>query len=61
VVTFALLVVTDGRGDYLAESVVEHLHPVAGKADDDEVYRLGFASLDADTALYQSRRHLWSA
>ncbi len=50
-----------GRFAYCAESVVEHLHPVAGKADDDEVYRLGFASLDADTALYRSRRHLWSA
>jgi hypothetical protein len=50
-----------GRFAYCAESVVEHLHPVAGKAEDDEVYRLGFASLDADTALYQSRRHLWSA
>jgi hypothetical protein len=46
-----------GWGTVLAYSEATHIW----HAEDDEVYRLGFASLDADTALYQSRRHLWNA
>lgn len=36
-------------------SRVEHLHPFWGKAPDDDVYRLGQASQDADRATYQAR------
>lgn len=50
-----------GRYAYCAESVVEHLHPAAGKGKDDDVYRLGRSHLDEDTALYHSRRHLWAS
>ncbi len=37
---------------------VEHLHPLFGKGEDDEVYRIGQAAAGADQALWQSR---WSA
>jgi GT2 family glycosyltransferase len=36
-------------------SVVEHLHPIFGKAEDDEVYRLGKESWEADWELYKQR------
>lgn len=49
-----------GRFAYCAESVVEHLHPCAGKAEDDEVYRLGISSEPQDRALFVSRSHLWA-
>lgn len=48
-----------GKLAYAPESVVEHLHPNAGKGDDDEVYRLGISSLAEDRALYDRRRLLW--
>lgn len=36
-------------------SRVEHLHPLWGKAPDDDVYRLGQVSRDADRALFEAR------
>jgi hypothetical protein len=36
-------------------SRVEHLHPLWGKADDDEVYQLGQQHVEADRALFQAR------
>jgi hypothetical protein len=39
-------------------SHVEHLHPLFGKGEQDEVYRIGQAAAMADQALWQSR---WSA
>jgi hypothetical protein len=36
-------------------SRVEHLHPLWGKADDDEVYRLGQQHVEADRALFEAR------
>jgi hypothetical protein len=36
-------------------SVVEHMHPIAGKAPDDEVYRRGRESADADRELFAAR------
>ena len=41
-------------------AIVEHLHPNWGKADDDETYRIGQASIVQDGALFQTRQHLWS-
>jgi hypothetical protein len=37
-------------------SVVEHLHPVFGKAEDDEVYQLGKSCWEADWELFKQRR-----
>lgn len=42
------------------EALVEHLHPNWRKGKDDPTYRRGQASLDADRALFYSRRHLWA-
>lgn len=49
-----------GRYAYCEKSIVEHLHPAAGKAEDDEVYRMGRAAWDEDTTLYNERLHLWT-
>lgn len=50
-----------GRYAYCPESVVEHLHWMAGKADrSDPVYVLGESRWDEDLALFSSRQHLWS-
>ena len=49
-----------GKFAYCAPSIVEHVHPDAGKAEDDEVYQLGRARFEEDRALYESRCHLWT-
>lgn len=36
-------------------SQVEHLHPIVGKADEDEVYRLGSLHAEDDTKLFEQR------
>ena len=48
-----------GRFAYCATSIVEHVHPDANKAEDDEIYQLGRARLEEDKALFNSRRHFW--
>lgn len=49
-----------GRYAYCPESIVEHHHWMAGKADrNDPVYQLGELHWDEDIALYSSREHLW--
>lgn len=50
------------RGQYVHahDSVVEHLHPFAGKAVTDRVYEKGQASVVADRRLFQRRRRLWA-
>jgi len=40
---------------YSSLSIIEHLHPVWGTGEDDEVYRLGKSSEDADEALFMER------
>jgi hypothetical protein len=47
------------RYAYCPESVVEHLHPAAGKGEWDDVYAVGAQSVASDSALYRSRMHLW--
>lgn len=49
------------RGRYAKcdTSVVEHLHPGAGKAPHDEVYAKGAAAMGVDLQLHLSRAHLW--
>jgi hypothetical protein len=41
-------------------SIVEHLHPLAGKAEKDEVYAKGMAHFARDRRLYNRRRRLWT-
>lgn len=41
-------------------SVVEHLHPMAGKADWDDTYAPMRARMRADRRLYMQRRALWT-
>lgn len=41
------------------DSVVEHLHPAWGKADDDDTYRKGQATIEEDRQLYESRKWMW--
>ena len=42
-------------------AVVEHLHPLFGRADTDDVYRLGQQSVDADRALFAARKGVHGA
>lgn len=49
-----------GKVAYCEDSIVEHLHPAAGKALDDAVYRLGRRRLEDDRRLYEQRRPLWA-
>jgi hypothetical protein len=49
-----------GRYTYCPGAVVEHLHPCAGKGEMDATYEKGYATLDADAALYEMRQHLWA-
>jgi len=42
-------------------AIVEHQHPAAGKGEMDATYRKGHATMEADRALYRSRRHLWTS
>lgn len=42
------------------DSIVEHLHPFAGKADDDWVYLKGRSLDDAGKAVYEARKSLWT-
>lgn len=50
------------RGAYAHahDSIVEHLHPWAGKAPTDGTYRIGRAKSAAGRRLFHSRSHLWS-
>ena len=48
-----------GKWAQCTDSIVEHLHPHAGKAPHDEVYAMGDAWNDGDAATFASRTHLW--
>lgn len=41
---------------FATDSIVEHLHPTAGKAPQDDVYRRGRASFHQDRLLFRQRR-----
>jgi hypothetical protein len=41
-------------------SVVEHLHPAWGKADDDDVYRLGQSHAEADRKTFEKRCRIFT-
>ena len=46
-------------GGVVQNSVVEHMHPGAGKSSLDEIYAMGEASMDQGKVLFASRAHLW--
>ena len=50
-----------GRHAQAGSSIVEHLHPAAGKAEMDGTYRRGEASFEADQLLFMQRWHLMRA
>lgn len=41
------------------ESIVEHLHFLAGKSDKDATYERAYEQLELDEKVYQARRDLW--
>lgn len=51
---------TRGAWVFVADSVVEHLHPHWGKGEDDEVYRRGQRGFRNDRRRYHRRRRLWT-
>ena len=51
------------RGVYMhaADAIVEHLHPMVGKADWDDTYRAMRVRMRRDRSLFNQRRKLWAA
>lgn len=45
---------------FASESVVEHLHPMVGKAEFDDLYRLQRHRMVQGRRLFHERQHLWS-
>ena len=59
-----LIYTAQARGRFVdcPESVVEHMHWMAGKAErSDPVYQLGESTWDLDIARFQRRSHLWES
>ena len=50
-----------GRFGYASDSIIEHLHPGAGKSQTDHVYQIGAASMSQGQSVFLSRTHLWTA
>lgn len=48
-----------GRYVHAFDSIVEHLHPMVGKAPDDATYRLGREATRESKRLFLARRRLW--
>lgn len=48
-----------GRYRHAPECVLEHLHPIWRKGDDDETYALGRSRFEDDRALFESRRRTY--
>jgi glycosyltransferase involved in cell wall biosynthesis len=49
-----------GAYAYAEDSHVEHLHPMVGKADDDDTYRQGRQGWRLDRRLFNERQALWT-
>lgn len=43
----------------MSEAVVRHLHHLSGATSYDDTYKIGDDSKQADSILFESRRHLW--
>lgn len=50
-----------GAYAYARRAVVEHIHPQAGKAPDDDTYRRGREHRRSDRRLFLRRTHLWTS
>lgn len=50
-----------GAFDYAPSSIVEHLHPLAGKAPMDEIYAMSKQRMRAGLKVYRKRRKLWTS
>jgi len=48
-----------GRYAHAFDSIVEHLHPNVGRAEDDDTYRLGRARTNDSRRVFHERRRLW--
>jgi glycosyltransferase involved in cell wall biosynthesis len=48
-----------GRFAHAPDSIVEHLHPGAGKAPSDDTYQLGESTFAQGHEMFMRRRHLW--
>jgi hypothetical protein len=44
---------------FATNATVEHLHPMWGKCDTDDIYTLGGLKFHSDQELYRKRRRLW--
>lgn len=44
---------------FAKDSVVEHMHPIWGKAERDETYRIGDEHRNEDRDLWRARRSMW--
>lgn len=49
-----------GAWAFAKDSVVEHLHPDAGKAPSDDLYAARPARMRAGKRIYRERKHLWT-
>lgn len=58
-----LIETAQARGLYAhaPDAIVEHLHPMAGKAPSDELYAAAPARMREGRRVYARRRHLWKA
>ena len=45
---------------FATDSIVEHLHPMVGKADDDATYQLGRMNRKVDQKMFKRRSSLWA-
>ena len=57
---FAATARSRGTFAFAAGSIVEHLHPVWGKGEDDAVYARIREHVEEDRALYRQRKPLWA-
>jgi REP element-mobilizing transposase RayT len=56
---FIQTAMTRGVYAHAFDSIVEHLHPMVGKAEDDDTYRLGRQRTRESRRLFQQRTTLW--
>lgn len=59
-VEFAATARSRGTYAFAADSIVEHLHPLWGKGEDDGVYADIREHVEADRALLRRRKRLWA-
>lgn len=48
-----------GEWEFARDAIVEHMHPLWGKGEEDDTYRLGLADFTRDQRYFSERRRLW--